>query len=58
MKDLPDQLISKKTTIHVCKACADKRLVSPDELIEAAMIFGASVLVDMMTTPQYTGFSF
>lgn len=58
MKDLLDLLISRKTPIHVCKACADKRLVSPDELIEGAMISGASVLVDMMTSPQYKVFTF
>ena len=58
MKDLLDQLISKKTPIHVCKACADKRLVSPDECIEGSRISGAGVLVDMMTDPEYKVFTF
>ncbi len=58
MKDLLDQLISRKTPIHVCKACADKRLVSPDECIEGSVISGAPVLVDMMTNPQYKVFTF
>jgi len=58
MKDLLDQLIAKKTPIHVCKACADKRLVSPDECIEGSKISGAPVLVDLMTNPEYKVFTF
>jgi sulfur relay (sulfurtransferase) complex TusBCD TusD component (DsrE family) len=58
MKDLLDQLITAKTTIHVCKACADKRLVSPDELIDGAIISGAPVLVDMMADEAYKVFTF
>jgi uncharacterized protein involved in oxidation of intracellular sulfur len=58
MKDLLDKLISKRTPIHVCKACADKRLVSPDECIEGSRISGATVLVDMMTNPEYKVFTF
>ncbi|MBN1105967.1 MAG: DsrE family protein [Deltaproteobacteria bacterium] len=58
MKDLLDQLIARQTTIHVCKACADKRLVSPDELIQGAQISGAPVLVDMMTSPEYRVYTF
>jgi sulfur relay (sulfurtransferase) complex TusBCD TusD component (DsrE family) len=58
MKDLLDELIARETTIHVCKACADKRLVSPDELIKGAKISGAPVLVDMMTDPEYKVFTF
>jgi uncharacterized protein involved in oxidation of intracellular sulfur len=58
MKDLLDKLIARKTPIHVCKACADKRLVSPDECIEGSKISGAPVLVDMMTNPDYKVFTF
>jgi sulfur relay (sulfurtransferase) complex TusBCD TusD component (DsrE family) len=58
MKDLLDRLIAQKTPIHVCKACADKRLVSPDELIEGARISGAPVLVDMMADTTYKVFTF
>lgn len=58
MKDLLDKLIQKKTPIHVCKACADKRLVSPDDLIEGAVINGAPVLVDKMVDPNYKVFTF
>ena len=58
MKDLVDQLIKHKTPIHVCKACADKRLVSPDELVNGATVTGAPVLVNMMTDPGYKVFTF
>lgn len=58
MRDLLDQLITHQTPIHVCKACADKRLVSPDELIEGAQISGAPVLVAMMASPEYKVFTF
>ena len=58
MKDLLASLIARDTPIHVCKACADKRLVSPDELVEGARISGAPVLVDMMTNPAYKVFTF
>uniref|UniRef100_A0A7C5AMC4 Sulfur reduction protein DsrE n=1 Tax=Desulfobacca acetoxidans TaxID=60893 RepID=A0A7C5AMC4_9BACT len=58
MKELLDKLIAKKTPIHVCKACADKRLVSQDELIPGAVISGANVLVSMMVNPEYKVFTF
>ncbi|SMC26628.1 uncharacterized protein involved in oxidation of intracellular sulfur [Desulfacinum hydrothermale DSM 13146] len=51
MKDLLDILVAKKTPIHVCKACANKRLISPDDLIESAQISGAPVLVDRIGDP-------
>jgi uncharacterized protein involved in oxidation of intracellular sulfur len=58
MKDLVDELVKSKTPIHVCKACADKRLVSPDELVSGAVVTGAPVLVDMMTDPSFKVFTF
>ncbi len=58
MKDLLDTLIKQKTPIHVCKACADKRLVSPDDLVDGAVISPAPVLVKMMGDPEYKVFTF
>ncbi len=58
MKDLLDDLIKTNTPIYVCKACADKRLISPDDLVEGAEIAGAPVLVKMMTDPEYRVFTF
>ncbi len=58
MKDLLDKIISHKTSIHVCKACADKRLISDEELVEGAFISAGTVLVDMMVNPEYKVFTF
>ena len=40
------------------KASADKRLISPDELIQGAKISTATELVNMMTSPDYKVFTF
>ena len=58
MKDMLDKLVGQKCPIHVCKACADKRLISPDELIQGAKISTATELVNMMTSPDYKVFTF
>jgi sulfur relay (sulfurtransferase) complex TusBCD TusD component (DsrE family) len=58
MKDFLDKLISHKNIIHVCKACADKRLISPDDLVNGSAISPAPVLVDMMARPDYKVFTF
>jgi len=58
MKDFLDQLISNDCTIHVCQACADKRLISPDELVRGAVISPGPVLVDLMANPDYRVFTF
>ena len=53
MKDLINKLVGLGSPIHVCKACADKRLISPDYLLEAARISTSTQLVQMMTDPDY-----
>ena len=58
LKDLLDKLIAAKCPIHVCKACADKRLISPDELVEGSRISTAVDLVKMMASPDYKVFTF
>ncbi len=58
MKDLLDELVAKKSTVHVCKACADKRLVSPEDLIDGAQISSGGELVTMMASPDYKVFTF
>lgn len=58
MKDLIDGLIANQSPIHVCKACADKRLIGPDDLIAGAVISPAPVLVSMMVNPEYKVFTF
>ena len=58
MKDLLDKLIELKAPIYVCKACADKRLVGPDECLNGTAIEGAPVLVDKMADPDFKVFTF
>jgi predicted peroxiredoxin len=58
MKDMLDKLIEAKTPIFVCKACADKRLISPDELIEGAEMAPGPVLVEKMASPDFKVFTF
>ena len=49
MKDMLDKLIAAGGELLVCKACADKRLVAPDELITGAHIAGAGEIVNLMS---------
>lgn len=58
MKDLLDIMVKRETPIHVCKACADKRLVSPEDLISGAKISTSADLVKMMVNPDYKVFNF
>lgn len=58
MKDLLEVLTKAGAPIHVCKACADKRLVGPDDLIAGAAINGAPFLVDRMADPEFKVFTF
>lgn len=58
MKDLLDILVKHGSPVHVCKACADKRLIGPDELIAGARISGGPLLVEMMADPAYKVFTF
>ena len=58
LKDMLDKLIAKNTPIHVCKACADKRLIAEDDLVPGAKISAGSVLVEMMVNPEYKVFTF
>jgi len=58
LKDFLDLLASREHPIHVCKACADKRLISPDDLIDGALLSPAPVVVEMMASPDYKVFTF
>lgn len=58
MKDMLEKLIKSNTPIHVCKACADKRLISPDELISGSRISTSGELVNMMASPDYKVLTF
>lgn len=58
MKDFLDKLTAKNCPIHVCKACADKRLIGPDDLIPGSLISAGTTLVQMMADPDYKVFTF
>lgn len=58
MQEMLDGLLAARTPIHVCKACADKRLIGPDDLIEGAVISPATKLVELMADPAYKVFTF
>lgn len=58
LKDLLDELIAMKSPIHVCKACADKRLISPDDLIEGSRISDRRRTRSNDGFPEYKVFTF
>jgi len=58
LKDLLDRLTAAETPIHVCKACADKRMIDVDDLVPGARISGGPLLVDKMVSPEYKVFTF
>jgi sulfur relay (sulfurtransferase) complex TusBCD TusD component (DsrE family) len=53
MQTFIDKLIQAQATIHVCKPCAEKRLISPDDLIPIAKLSLGSDLVALIADPEY-----
>ena len=58
MKEMIDKLVANRCPIHVCKACVDRRHISPDELIDGAGISTSGDLVRMMVDPDYKVITF
>lgn len=58
MKDMLDELVKSNSQIHVCKACADKRLISPDELIPGSKISTSGDLAAMLVSPEFKVITF
>jgi sulfur relay (sulfurtransferase) complex TusBCD TusD component (DsrE family) len=58
LSDYIDILGSGEHPVHVCKPCADKRLLSQDDLIQGTIISEVPSLVDMMASPDYKVFIF
>jgi sulfur relay (sulfurtransferase) complex TusBCD TusD component (DsrE family) len=52
MQDFIDKLVKANVTVHVCKPCADKRLISPDDLIPTGKFSVGSDLVELMADPD------
>lgn len=58
MKEMLDKLVATGAKLHVCKACADKRYVGPDDIIEGASIAGGPEIVKRMTDPEWKVITF
>jgi len=58
MKDMLDRLVANGGKLHVCKACADKRYVGPDDVIEGAVITGGGDIVKLLTDPEIKALTF
>lgn len=58
MKDMLEKLIARQCPVHVCKACADKRLIGPDDLINGSRLSTATELVQMMANPNFKVLTF
>jgi sulfur relay (sulfurtransferase) complex TusBCD TusD component (DsrE family) len=58
LADYTEILSSRENPIHVCKPCAEKRLIKPDNLIEGTAIASVPTLVEKMASPEYKVFTF
>ncbi|MFO7817101.1 MAG: DsrE family protein [Thermodesulfobacteriota bacterium] len=58
MSEMIGRLVKKGGRLHVCKACADKRYVDPDDILQGAEIKGGQQIVQIMTDPEYRVFVF
>ena len=56
--DYLEMLNSRERPIHVCKPCAEKRLISQDDLIAGTVISAAPLLVEMMASPDFKVLTF
>ncbi|MCX7823518.1 MAG: DsrE family protein [Syntrophobacterales bacterium] len=58
MKDIIDKIVEYGCPIYLCKACADKRLIGPEDIIKGSEIAGGGVIVGKMADPSYKVFIF
>jgi uncharacterized protein involved in oxidation of intracellular sulfur len=58
MQEMIDKLTAGEGKLLVCKACADKRYIGPDDLINGAEIAGAGEIVAKMCDPETKVVSF
>lgn len=52
MEDMLQKVLDAGCPVHVCKACADKRLLSEDDLVTGSVITGGPAIVELMIDPQ------
>ena len=48
-----EMLNCREHPVLVCKSCAEKRLITQDNLIEGAVIASMPVLVEKVASPDY-----
>jgi len=53
-----DMLKSRENPVLVCKSCAQKRLITQDNLIEGAVIAPMPLLVQKVASPDYKVLTF
>jgi len=58
MKELIDELARMKAPVYVCEACAEKRLVTEDDLIFNAEMAPSAALAEKMADEAYRVFTF
>jgi len=58
LSDYLDMLKSHERPVQVCKPCAEKRLITQDDLIEGTIIVSAPLLVEKMASPDYKVLTF
>lgn len=58
MKELLERLVARKCPIHVCKACIERRMVLPDELIDGSQVSTSTLLVERMGDPEFKVLTF
>ncbi len=58
LSDYMDMLKAGDHPVLVCKSCAEKRLITQDDLIEGTVIAAMPVLVQKLTSPEYKVLTF
>ncbi|MFZ5449438.1 MAG: DsrE family protein [Thermodesulfobacteriota bacterium] len=56
--DYMEMLKSREHPVMVCKSCAEKRLITQDDLIEGTVIAPMPVLVQKVASPDYKVLTF
>jgi uncharacterized protein involved in oxidation of intracellular sulfur len=56
--DYLEMLKSREHPVLVCKSCAEKRLITQDDLIEGAVIAAMPQLAEKLASPDYKVITF
>ena len=58
LSDYLEMLNSRDHPVLVCKSCAERRLITQDDLIEGTVIAPMPLLVEKMASPDYKVLTF